>query len=438
MAQESLSSKILASNNIEPTVHPSFPTNKTVYLDHSVEETIPCKIYPETTDLANGSPLEFVIHECAEQYLDLSSLKLEVKLRLLNAAGGRADINNDTEVYFTNNLLSSLFPICKVFINNTNVESQYYNHHIANLNHIMEVPISLSDNRGLPSGMFSTSDAKQAAATIVQETCENNELRKTFTKQEIILLKGFLNCDIASSNKFMIDGVNLRILLEAAKPSQIINAKDNAVAFLYEILSARLLVDRIKPTKSGFLNVSKYMQNHSMEYIFKQNIVHSELIAIGQNSLTIHRPFNSKIPSLLHIFFVEQLAEQGIYNKDRLWYGTQELSSYRITINGRVLTEDEVDPRSGYMSPYVDSLIANGCPETFINASLYNRGSFVLSVKTNSSQPEELMYETSGNLSIHLNFRNNLPSTVICFVVGVCHSSLEISPDRHCLTNFGY
>ena len=436
MAQDSLSSKILASNNIEPTIHPSFPTNKTVFLDHSIEETIPCKIYPETND--NNCPLEFVVHEVAEQYIDLNSLKLEVKLRLLNANGGRAGIDNDTEVYFANNLLSSLFPICKVFINNTNVESQYYGHHIANLNHIMEVPLSLSNNRGLPSGMFPTSDEKQVAATIIADTCQANVQRKVFTKQEVILLKGFINCDIASCNKFMIDGVNLRLIMEPAKPAQIINAKDNVEAFTYEILSVRLLVDRIRPTRSGFLNVSKYMQNHSMEYIFKQNIVHSEIIAQGQNSLTVHRPFNSKIPSLLHIFFVEQLSEQGVYNKDRLWYGTQELSSYRITINGRVLVENEMDPHSIYMSPYVDSLIANGCPETFIPAGLYNHGFFVLSVKTNSSQAEELMYETSGNLSLHMNFRANLPSTVICFIVGVCHSSLEISPDRQCLTNFGY
>ena len=90
------------------------------------------------------------------------------------------------------------------------------------------------------------------------------------------------------------------------------------------------------------------------------------------------------------------------------------------------------------MSPYVDSMIANGSNDTFIPAGLYNHGHFVLSVKTNSSQPEELMYDSSGNLAIHMNFRANLPSTIICYIIGICHSSLEISPDRQCLTNFGY
>ena len=182
MAQESLSSKILASNNIEPTVHSSFPTNKTVYLDHSVEEIIPCKIYPETSDIANSCPLEFVVHEVAEHFLDLSSLKLEVKLRLLDGVGTRAGVDQNAQVYFTNNLLSSLFPICKVFINNTNVESQYHGHHTANLHHIMEIPYYLSNNRGLPSGIWPISDQKEIAATIVEETCDANAVRKVFSK----------------------------------------------------------------------------------------------------------------------------------------------------------------------------------------------------------------------------------------------------------------
>ena len=66
MAQENLFPKILPSNNIEATIHPLYPTNKVTYIDQSVESVQPCKIYPESSDISNGAPIEFVIHECSE------------------------------------------------------------------------------------------------------------------------------------------------------------------------------------------------------------------------------------------------------------------------------------------------------------------------------------------------------------------------------------
>ena len=105
MAQENLFPKILPSNNIAATVHPLYPTNKVTYIDHSVDSVRPCKIYPESSDISNGAPIEFVIHECSELFLDLGSIKLEVSLRILDDAGLREGVVDGANIYFTNNLL---------------------------------------------------------------------------------------------------------------------------------------------------------------------------------------------------------------------------------------------------------------------------------------------------------------------------------------------
>ena len=437
MAQENLSSKILPSTNIEPTVHPFYPANKVTYLDQSVESVVPCKIYPESSDISNGAPIEFVIHECSEFYIDLSSIKLEVTLRILDAAGGRHGVVNDAKIYFTNNLLSALFPVVKVFINNTNVESQYYAHHIGNLNDIREISNELASNRGRASGVWPLE--KRGVGALTTEAIQGfNMDRKLFSKKGQVYLKGYLNIDIASSNKWLVDGTTVRIVLDQSKASQIINSIDNNTNWNYEIKSVRLLVSRIKPTRAAFINTSKYLQNHSMEYIFKQNIVHSQILPAGQTSLTITRPFNSKIPSLFHIFFVSQAAEQGSYMNDRFFYSTNNLGMYRVTINGRVLVEDEIQDGSDHMSVYEDSREACRASDTFIPTELYTHGSFVISVRTNDSQPGELMYEGSGNLVVSINFTQPIAATQLCFVVGEVHSSFEITPDRQCLTNSGY
>ena len=235
-----------------------------------------------------------------------------------------------------------------------------------------------------------------------------------------------------------MDGTTVRIVLDQSKASQIINSIDNNTPWNYEIKSVRLLANRIKPARAAFINTSKYLQTHSMEYIFKQNIVHSQILPANQTSLTITRPFNSKIPSLFHIFFVSQAAEQGSYMNDRFFYSTNNLGMYRVTINGRVLVEDEIQDGSDHMSVYEDSREASRTSDTFIPTDLYTHGSFVISVRTNDSQPGELMYEGSGNLVISVNFTQPIATTQLCFVVGEVHSSFEITPDRQCLTNSGY
>ena len=194
-------------------------------------------------------------------------------------------------MYFTNNLLSSLFPVVKVFINNTNVESQYYAHHIANLNHIREISNALASNRGRASGVFAL-EKGGVGGVITDDIQAANAARKVFSKKEQVYVKGYLNIDIASSNKWLVDGTTLRIVLDQSKANQIINSDSNDTSWKYEIRAVRLLANCIKPARAAFINTSKYLQTHSMEYIFKQNIVHSQILPANQTSLTITRPFN--------------------------------------------------------------------------------------------------------------------------------------------------
>ena len=123
---------------------------------------------------------------------------------------------------------------------------------------------------------------------------------------------------------------------------------------------------------------------------------------------------------------------------DRFFYNTNNLGMYRVTINGRVLIEDEIQAGSDHMSVYEDSREACRASDTFIPTELYTHGSFVVSVRTNDSQPGELMYESSGNLVVFINFTAAIAATQLCFVVGEVHSSYEITPDRQCLTNSSY
>merc|ERR1712240_2827 len=240
MAQENLFPKILPTNNIAATIHPLYPTDKLTYIDHSIDSVRPCKIYPESSDISNGAPIEFVIHDCSELFLDLGSIKLEVSLWILDEDGQRVGVDGAANVYFTNNLLSSLFPVVKVFINNTNVESQYFAHHIANLNRIKEISNALAINRGRASGVFALE--KEGVGPVITAGIQAaNAARKAFSKKDLVYVKGYLNLDVASSNKWLVDGSTVRIVLDQSKANQLINSNSDETSWRYEIKSVRLL-----------------------------------------------------------------------------------------------------------------------------------------------------------------------------------------------------
>ena len=85
-------SKLIPTTNIQATVHSKFPIEKWAYIDHSIDNIEENIIYPESTDLEQQAPIEFVIHETAGHYIDLESIQIEVKLEILDADGNRAGI----------------------------------------------------------------------------------------------------------------------------------------------------------------------------------------------------------------------------------------------------------------------------------------------------------------------------------------------------------
>ena len=427
--------KVLPTANIQPTIHTRFPTEKISLVDHSIEKIEPCVIFPESTDLNQKSSIEFVIHESSQYYIDLSSLQLEVTLSL-HLANGNV-VPEAANVYFTNNLLSSLFPIRKSFINNVCVETQYSGHHIGRIKQLLYAKNDLTANRGQSRGLF-VLDPTRLSSPLITATCDNNADRQTFAKKDLVHLKGYLEMDICGINMWLLDLLTYRLVLEAAPDNLVINSKDNATAYKIKIHSLKLHCNRIKPTHAGFLTATFFFQKSPFEYMFTRHIVHSELLAAGQSSLTINRPFTSRIPHLLYIFMVKQSGDTGAYNEDPGYYQTNGLTNYRIMIDGKLLIDQDLSPDNDAVSAYVNSLTAHNNSEYFVPFNMYTKGCFLLVVKTNHSQESEISFTRKGNLSIHLKFEGNIAENQIVYVIGKCHSAFEVTADRNIITNYSY
>ena len=149
------SNRLLPTGNIKPMIHDDFPRqDRKSFVDFSVQDVKPVQILPENTDLNRISTLEFIIHEASEHFIDLNSIELELKLRLLDDDGLRAGIGADTNVYMINNLLQTMFPIRKTYINDVPISFNYNSSYVSHLRQLLDTEDSLVENKGIPLGAF--------------------------------------------------------------------------------------------------------------------------------------------------------------------------------------------------------------------------------------------------------------------------------------------
>ena len=102
--------RILPSHNFISTIHESFPkVSKKSFFDASVNDARYCTYLPTNTDLSSLTSIEFNIDETTNQYIDLESILVEVKIELVDGQGVRANVAAGN-VHFINNILQTIFP----------------------------------------------------------------------------------------------------------------------------------------------------------------------------------------------------------------------------------------------------------------------------------------------------------------------------------------
>ena len=433
--------RVLPSENVISIVNPNLPSlEQKMEIDGSIDHSKKMHIYPEPTDMGMNGPLEFIIHETPGYYVDLTSIVIDVKVKLYNAGGGRDDVAN-WKSYFINNLAQNLWSSIKVSLNNTVIESNYNNQQLSNLHHILTTPNILVKERGFVQGCFpiTTSSIKN---TIDDDHVEVDDIKKriAYSKSNDIHLMAPLHLDLTSATKFLTDGVNIKITLEPSNAMFLIKRTDTAgvtkVDHKYKIEGIRLMVTKYKPVDGVLISETKKLLNKPFEYVMRRNIVKEVVFPQGHSELTISRPFQAIVPNKIYMFMIEQSGARGTYNKHPFNYGHNNLQSYSIKLNGLEIAGHETD--DGLVETYLESLREHG-EDYFISYDVYKKSCFVICADMNQGSNENtIAIERRGNLQISLRLNAPLPQSLLVYVVGVVDSTFEIDTNKSVTTHFQY
>ena len=433
--------RVLPSENVKTIINPNLPSLKQLMeIDGSIDLRKKIYVYPEPSDINHLGPIDFVIHETPGYYLDLSSIIVDVKLRLLDGNGERDNVD-PWQSYFINNLSQTLWSTIKVSLNNTNIESNYYNQQLSNLHHILSTPNIIVNERGRVQGAFEIG-TDTLIDTLVADHIAVDKIvdRISFSKQDVVHLSASLQLDLSSATKYLFDGINMKITLDPSSPQFLIKrtnaAGDTLINHRYTIDSIRLMVTKIKPSDGVLISETKRLINKPFEYVIRRNLVKDTVFPAGQSELTISRPFQAVVPNKLYIFMVNQSGARGSYHRHPFFYGTNNLLSYSVKLDGLEIAGHETS--EGFVQTYVESLRAHG-EDYFIPYSLFKQSCFVICADTNQgSDLNNLAVERRGNLQLSLHMRDNLDHSLLVYVVGVVDSTFEIDTNKSVTTHYQY
>ena len=168
------------------------------------------------TSLDSGGPIEFVVPGAGDAYIDLANTYLLVRAKVVRGVG--ADIADDTPVAPVNNWLHSLFSQVDVHLNDTLVTPSSNTYPFRAYVETLLSYGAEAKKTQLTSQLWYKDTAGHMEAT--QENGGNAglvERRRHIAGSRVVEMMGRLHVDLFMQDRFLINGVTVKIRLVRSK-----------------------------------------------------------------------------------------------------------------------------------------------------------------------------------------------------------------------------
>jgi len=413
--------------------------------------------YKPVTSLADDSPIEFVIPGHGEDYLDLTHTMLSLRIKvettaLAGAGGGTGGGTGGGSVYKVgpvNHLLHSMFNQIDVYFNQKLVSppnnAYAYRAYIeALLNYSAAAKTS-----HLTSCLWDADTPGMMDEHTTSGTPNPALIRRAkyiYDGRELDLL-GHLHCDVFNQDKFLINGVEVRLRLVRSKDAFCL--MESTSESKIRILDASLLVRRAKISPALLLSHARMLSKTTAKYPLTRVEVKTFTIHSGLVGESIDNVILGQLPKRVIVGFVDNKA----FNGDRKLnpfnfknYGINYFSLYAdgIQIPSRPLQPSFVKNESLYVEAY--HTLFSGTGIHFLNEGNsisredYSQGftlfAFDLTPDLSANCAGHWNLVKHGSLRLEVRFEKPLTSTVNCIVYAEFENVLEIDSSRQVIVDF--
>lgn len=309
--------------------------------------------YKPLASLDNATSLEFLSVGSGDTYRDLSQVYIKLQLKIVKAADGTDHAVADN-VGVVNNLLHSLFRQCTVYLGDR-VISQADNNYAYRAFFEIILSHGMDASESHISGKKWTCTKCETIVIVIivivrvyfltalgfhldtpgemeNLTAGKNlglDKRKALvgTSQEFELI-GRIHADMLNQSKFLLNNIDLRIVLSLNRPEFFLLQPEATKSKLI-ISDATLYINHVTVNPAILLAHEKVLANTNAYYPYSRVEVPA-----GNSSLTIPNLSIGRLPSFILVAFLLNKSYVGDQTKNSFNFQSFNLSSFCLNING--------------------------------------------------------------------------------------------------------
>lgn len=403
--------------------------------------------YKPVSSLSDESPIEFCVNSQNEDYLDLAHTMLKVNVQI-------TPVNPDTDnaVAPVNNLLHSMFNQIDVYFNQKLVSppNNAYPYR-AYLETLLNYGPAAKSSHLTTTLWVSDVAGRMDAVPDAAEAEENESLkaRKTFlTGGKTVDLLGHLHCDVFNQDRFLLNGVEVRLRLVRSKDSFCL-MNNSVIDYKLHISEATLLVRRVKVSPAILIAHAKALSTTTAKYPItrveiKTFTMHSGIVADSLENVIL-----GQLPKRVIIGFVDNKAFNGDKRLNPFNFQNYGINFLSLYIDGTQVPSKPLQPKFEATNPqYVEAYhtLFSGTGMHFmnegndINRAEYPDGyclfAFDLTPDLSAHYADHWNLIKNGSIRVEVRFDKPLTKTINCVLYAEFDNVLEIDASRQIVVDF--
>ena len=388
--------------------------------------------------LQDGSPIEFNVKGADRLYLDLNNSKLEIKRKIVTAAG--ADIGDDEAVGPVNNFLHSLFSQVEIGLQGVTVGdvNNLYPYR-AYLENLLSTSEQIQKTR-LKSVIWERdTNGHESDFRIVDEGANTGFKRRRtpFALSHIVTMIARLHADLFHQNLDIPPNIDLRVrLLPASIDFYLKRPTANNTGYRFHFTKVRLLIRTKEASPSLVLAHARMLQKSNFRIPFNKVCLKRQTIPTGATNIDFDNLYTGLLPKRIIVAMVRDTAMHGTKDTNPFLFANYDLNQINMKMNGTDIPRIPYQPNfttGDYIREYFLFLEGLGLDlgHKSINVTsedwVQNCNIYVFRLMP-SGIPS---VPPTGSVRLELKFRTQTPHNINLLLYSESNALVEIDRDRN-------
>ena len=379
-----------------------------------------------------------------DAYLDLANTYLLIRAKVVRGVG--TDLAADTPVAPVNNWLHSLFSQVDVYLNDTLVTPSSNTYPFrAYVDTVLSYGAEAKNTQLTSQLWYKDTAGHMDATTVDGGNTGLIERQRHIAESRIVEMMGRLHVDLFLQDRFLLNGVSVKIRLVRRKDAFSLMAGGQNPDYKVQIVDAVLFARKAVLSPTVQMAHIKALEKGTAKYPIRPVDCKVYSIPQGAMSHTHENLFLGTLPKRLILWYIDNNAYNGEYSKNPFNAKNNAINFLAIYVDGRQVPAKPLQPNfetGSYIRSYVNLFSATGKQAQDEGNDLsrddFGQGYTFFGFDLTPDGCDGCCFHLTrkGNLRIEMHFATALEHTVNVVVYGEFEAVLEIDKGRNIIYNY--